>query len=69
MADILLVATFLAVASLGFLLMARLDKFLENNRKSIARKERGETRPYIIFSDTAKEENKDKSKKSRRNSD
>lgn len=56
MKEILLIIGFLAVAAFGFFLMAKLDKFLEENRKVIAEEADKKRKPYIILSNTATEE-------------
>ncbi len=49
MKDILLLVAFLAVAAFGFFIIKRLDAFLEQNRKAIAKEERERKKPYVIL--------------------
>ncbi len=56
MKDILILVAFLAVATFGFFIMKRLDAFLEENRKAIAKEERERKKPYIVLGDEMAED-------------
>ncbi len=49
MKDIILVVCLIAMGVYGYFLMGRLDKFLEENRKTIAKQEAQRKKPYIIL--------------------
>lgn len=54
MTDIILILSFAAMAVLGYFLMSKFDKFLEENRKAIAREQaaiKNKAKPYIIIGD------------------
>lgn len=48
MKDIILVVCLIAMGVYGYFLMGRLGKFLEENRKAIAKQESQRKKPYII---------------------
>ncbi len=49
MKDIILVVCLIAMGVYAYFLMGRLDKFLEENRKAIAKQEAQRKKPYIIL--------------------
>ncbi len=49
MKDIILVVCLIAMGIYGYFLMGRLDKFLDENRKAIAKQQAEQKKPYIIL--------------------
>lgn len=49
MKDIILVVCLIAMGVYGYFLMGKLDKFLDENRKAIAKQQAERRKPYIIL--------------------